>query len=81
MTYLFSYDRQEAWPLMPDTEFHVYMDVTYKGDVSYKKYNVMMVNPSRVTPNRHLCLCECESMEDAIVELEQFIVNACGGAL
>ena len=63
MTYLFSHDRKEAWPLMPDTEFYVY------SNTSYKKYQVMMVNPSRVDSNRHLCLRECESMEEAVAEL------------
>ena len=67
MTYLFSYDRKEAWPLMPDTEFVI------ESSITYKKYNVMMVNPSRKSSNRHLCLRECGSMEEAEKELHNCV--------
>ena len=72
MTYLFSDDRTESWPVMPDTEFYIY------SNTSHKKYNVIMVNPSRKISDRQLCLRECASMEEAKEALESIVVSTSG---
>lgn len=58
--------------MMPDTEFYIYINT------SHKKYNVIMVNPSRKISDRQLYLRECASMEDAKEALESIVVSVLG---